>query len=93
MDCVYILHSVKLNRFYIGYTSTFETRLEFHQNAANHKFTSNTNDWTVFLKINCESKSQALQIEQHIKNMKSKIYIENLLKYPEMILKLLDKYK
>ena len=93
MDCVYILHSVKLNRFYIGYTSSFETRLEFHQNAADHKFTSNANDWTVFLKINCESKSQALQIEQHIKNMKSKIYVENLLKYPEMILKLLDKYK
>ena len=93
MDCVYILHSVKLNRFYIGYTSNFETRLEFHQNAANHKFTSNANDWTVFLKINCESKSQALQIEQHIKNMKSKIYVKNLLKYPEMMLKLLDKYK
>ena len=93
MDCVYILHSVKLNRFYIGYTSNFETRLEFHQNAADHKFTSNANDWTVFLKINCESKSQALQIEQHIKNMKSKIYVKNLLKYPEMILKLLDKYK
>ena len=93
MDCIYILHSVKLNRFYIGYTSNFETRLAFHQNAADYKFTSNANDWIVFLKINCESKSQALQIEQHIKNMKSKIYVENLLKYPEMILKLLDKYK
>ena len=93
MDCVYILHSVKLNRFYIGYTSNLETRLDFYKKAANHKFTSNANDWTVFLKINCESKSQALQIEQHIKNMKSKIYVENLLKYPEMILKLLNKYK
>ncbi|PWA11414.1 GIY-YIG nuclease family protein [Flavobacterium laiguense] len=30
MNCVYILHSAKLSRFYIGYTSDFDTRLEFH---------------------------------------------------------------
>ena len=24
MNCVYILHSIKLNRFYIGYTSDFD---------------------------------------------------------------------
>ena len=51
MDCVYILHSVKLNRFYIGYTSNFETRLEFHKIVASHKFTVYANDWTVSLKI------------------------------------------
>ncbi|PXY38851.1 excinuclease ABC subunit C, partial [Flavobacterium cheongpyeongense] len=36
---------------------------------------------------------QALAIEKHIKDMKSKIYIENLLRYPEVINKLLEKYK
>ncbi len=38
------------------------------------------------------SKAQALAIEKHIKAMKSKIYIHNLKKYPEMIDKLLLKY-
>ena len=93
MDCVYILHSQKLNRIYTGFTTDFETRLEYHKNAASHKFTSNAIDWNLFLIIHCESKSQALLIEKHIKKMKSKTYIENLAKYPEMITKLKEKYR
>jgi putative endonuclease len=93
MPIVYILHSQKLNRFYIGYTSDLDTRLAFHKNASSHKFTAKADDWTLFFTINCESKSQALAIEKHIKAMKSKVYIENLKKYPEMIIKLLEKYK
>ena len=50
-------------------------------------------DWNLFLIIDCESKSQALQIEKHIKKMKSKTYIENLAKYPEMVIKLKEKYR
>lgn len=92
MNIVYILHSNKLNRFYIGFTSDFNTRIEFHRNAQSHKFTSNADDWELFLKITCDSKTQGLQIEKHIKNMKSKTYIENLIQYPDIILKLKDKY-
>ena len=40
MDCVYILHSQKLNRFYIGYTADFEARMAFHKTATAHKFTA-----------------------------------------------------
>jgi putative endonuclease len=47
----------------------------------------------LFLKIDCDSKKQGLAIERHIKSMKSKIYIENLIKHPEIITKLLEKYK
>ncbi|QLC66707.1 GIY-YIG nuclease family protein [Flavobacterium sp. LPB0248] len=93
MHFVYILYSVKLNRFYTGYTSNFDNRMEFHRNAESHKFTANAEDWELYLKIECENKSQALSIEKHIKNMKSKTYIENLIKYPEIIDKLLIKYK
>lgn len=92
MNIVYILHSLKLNRYYIGYTSDFDLRLEFHKNADKRKFTYNADDWTLFLKIECENKKQALAIEKHIKNMKSKIYIQNLVQYPEIIQKLLQKY-
>ncbi|MVO09646.1 GIY-YIG nuclease family protein [Flavobacterium sp. TP390] len=92
MSIVYILYSQKLNRFYIGYTSDFDLRLEFHKNATTRKFTYNATDWILFLKIDCTTKKQALSIEKHIKNMKSKTYIQNLLKYPEIIDKLVEKY-
>jgi len=92
MYIVYILRSNKLNRFYIGFTSDFDIRLEFHKNAKSNKFTANADDWELFTKITCESKQQALRIESHIKKMKSKTYIENLIKYPDIILKLKDKY-
>ncbi len=91
--CCYILYSVKLNKHYIGYSSDLEQRLIFHENAENRKFTHNSDDWVVKLEIKCLTKSQAIAVESHIKKMKSKIYIENLLLYPEMIAKLLEKYK
>lgn len=92
MNIVYILYSQKLNRYYIGYTSDFDLRFEFHKNADARKFTYNATDWILFLKIDCKSKKQALCVEKHIKSMKSKTYIQNLLQYPEIIHKLLEKY-
>ena len=93
MALVYILFSEKLNKFYIGFTTNLEERLQFHQNAETRKFTHNATDWVVFLTIGCDSKSQGLGMEKHIKSMKSKIYIQNLKKYPEMVEKLKVKYK
>ena len=93
MFYVYILKSETINRFYIGYTTNLDLRIDFHLEATDQsKFSYNANDWTLFLKIECQSKKQALAIEKHIKKMKSKIYIENLLLYPEIIDKLLLKY-
>ena len=92
MHIVYILHSIKLDRYYTGYTSNLDVRLDFHKNADTHKFTYNADDWTVFMEIQCNSKVQGLNIEKHIKAMKSKTYIENLKQYPEMVEKLVQKY-
>ncbi len=92
MNIVYILYSKKLNRFYTGFTIDFETRWEFHKSALSNKYTAKANDWVVFLKIKCNSKKQGLAIERHIKNMKSKTYIKNLIKHPEIIEKLICRY-
>tara|TARA_R110000868_G_scaffold153826_1_gene379776 strand:+ start:99 stop:308 length:210 start_codon:yes stop_codon:yes gene_type:complete len=67
--------------------------LVFHKAPEKNKFPYNADDWTLFYKIDCTTKSQALKIEAHIKRMKSKVYIENLLKYSEITIKLLEKYK
>ena len=92
MPLVYILFSEKLNKFYIGFTTNLEERLQFHQTAETRKFTYNANDWIVFLAIECDSKSQGVGIEKHIKSMKSRAYIHNLKTYPEIIEKLKAKY-
>ena len=89
---VYILHSEKLKRYYTGATSDIDIRLDFHNNAENRKYTYRTNDWELVFSIECKNKSQMLAIEKHIKNMKSKTYIQNLIKYPEISAKLIIQY-
>ena len=74
--CCYILHSEKLSRYYIGYSSNLDVRLIFHAESEHRKFTYNADDWELYYKIDCTSKKQGEAIEGHIKRMKSKIYIE-----------------
>jgi putative endonuclease len=79
-----------------GSTSLNPTeRLENHLSAhyGNKKFTAKTDDWGVYYFIECQSKHQANSIEKHIKKMKSQIYNRNLKKFPEITLKLLEKFK
>ncbi len=94
MSSIYVIFSEKLGKYYIGETVDVNLRLIQHNTGYFDKsFTSVANDWSLFIVFECESRKQARQIETHIKNMKSKEYIENLKKYPEIILKLKEKYK
>ena len=90
---VYILYGVKLNKYYIGQTSNLSERIIFHNNASfENSYTSKSDDWTLFFSIDCKSLKQALGVEKHIKSMKSRKYIENLVKYPDISKRLLDRY-
>ena len=95
MASVYILHSPSADKYYIGFTTLLvEERLDRHlKEYYQNKFTAAYADWMLFIEINCETNEQARKIEAHIKKMKSKVYIKNLMKYPDMIEKLLQKYK
>ena len=90
----YILYSNTLNRYYTGFTTIdVNDRLEKHLNQYySNKYTSKVNDWKLYLDIVCDSIVQAREIEAHIKKMKSRVYIENLKRYPEMVQKLLIRY-
>ncbi len=86
MFTVYILYSEKLDKFYTGYTRNFAHRLSFHNNLERNGIWTRTGiPWIEYFKIINLSENQARGIEGHIKRMKSKKYIENLSKYPEMI--------
>jgi len=92
----YLLYSKSLDRFYIGSTTLLPAeRLENHlkEYYGKTKFTAKAKDWELFYSIQCASKTQAANIEQHIKKMKSKVFNKNLKKYPEIAVKLLERYK
>ena len=55
-------------------------------------FTANDDSWQLFFEISNLNYHQARKIETHVKSMKSSKYILNIIKYPEMIEKLKEKY-
>jgi len=90
---VYILFSPKLDKFYIGSCLNLEQRLLDHKNKTFlNSYTVTADDWQLYLAIHELDGVTARKIETHIKSMKSKKYIENLKRYPEMSLKLLSKF-
>ncbi len=91
---VYILYSPSLDSFYTGFTTTsVNERLNKHnEKFYNKKYTAKASDWEIYLSIECVSEKQARGIEDHIKRMKSKTYILNLKRYPNIIIELLSKY-
>src|SRR5687768_10704190 len=81
---VYILYSTKLDRFYTGSCFDFQFRFEDQLHKVYPRsFTSNSDDWQLFLLVENLSYAQACSIEKHIKMM-SKGYIQNLVKYPDI---------
>ena len=94
MATVYILYSNKLDRFYTGSCFNFKKRLEEHKfKKYKDCYTAKVEDWKVFFEKSNLSYQQARNIENHIKKMKSKIYIRNLKKYPDIFNKLVAKYQ
>ena len=93
MNFVYILYSNSLNKYYVGETVDIQERIKHHNSGFyDNAYTKQTKDWILFYSIECKSRVQARKIETHIKKMKSKTYIRNLLKYPEIMIKLKNKY-
>ena len=91
---MYILHSEKINKFYIGSCQNLALRLKQHKGKEfESSFTSNADDWVLFFSIDNLDGRQARWVETHIKRMKSSIYIKNLKRYPNIVLKLIGKSK
>lgn len=96
MPFVYILYSQKINRYYIGSTSgSLEERIEKHflKTYGKKAFTSKADDWTLFWSLYCESVEHARKLESKLKKMKSKVYLDNLIKYPELVNKIIKQTK
>ena len=75
--------------------SSFTDRLDKHNKSFYGKgcYTSRSNDWQLYIFIPRLTFDHAIRLERKIKRMKSKKYIENLKKYPEMIQKIIYETK
>ena len=94
MAVVYILYSPYLNKFYAGSCNDIFERIDQHLSKFfPQAFTANTKDWIIYFHIDGLEYKQARRIELHIKRMKSKKFIENLKKYPELVEKLILLYQ
>ncbi|TAE51415.1 MAG: GIY-YIG nuclease family protein [Bacteroidetes bacterium] len=78
MHYLYILQSELDQSYYVGSTQGVEQRLASH-NAGRGRYTRKKMPWKLVYTEVFETKSEALIREKAIKNMKSRVYIENLL--------------
>jgi len=76
---IYVLFSVNIDRYYIGYSSNPWNRLNQHLTNSAEKFTGKTNDWVIKAIFNVSSReSEAISLERFIKKQKSRVLIEKL---------------
>jgi len=92
MPCTYILYSKTLNSFYVGACNgPLDERIRNHNSKKYglRKYTSNAEDWILFLEFDALDFGHAVRMERRIKSMKSRKYIQNLYKYLELRRKLI----
>jgi len=77
---VYIIYSEPYDKFYIGQTHDFTTRLQRH-NSGIEKFTSPYSPWIARCVIEKTTRSEAMILEKKLKNLNR-----------EKLLKFIDKY-
>jgi putative endonuclease len=73
---VYIIHSNKLDKYYVGSTQDIEVRLYKHNTGAS-KFTKSGSPWRLITTIDCENRSEAIKLEMKIKKRGIKRYLED----------------
>ena len=75
----YIIYSQTRDRYYIGSCADLDVRLNRH-NAGATQSTKNGRPWKIVFHEDYSSKTEALKREIYLKRMKSRIYIEELIR-------------
>ncbi len=76
MYSVYILHSEKLSKYYIGSTKDTEIRILEHNSIENSNWTKTGSPWVLMAEIKFKTLNQARKIEYFIKSKKKKSFVE-----------------
>jgi putative endonuclease len=76
MFYVYVLYSSSLEKYYIGSTEDLQKRLVQH-NSGKGNFTKKGLPWKLIFSIECESRTEAVQLEIKIKKRGAKRYLQD----------------
>jgi putative endonuclease len=77
---LYILQSLALEKFYVGFSTDPWRRLEEHNSKEQKTFTSKFRPWKLVAVFRCPGdQSNIMQMEKFIKRQKSKIFIKGLI--------------
>ena len=79
MFFTYVLQSKKDNSYYIGSTNNIENRLKNH-NSGRSRYTKNKLPYIIVYKEDFASLAEARKREYYLKSLKSRKYIEKLIK-------------
>jgi len=79
MPYIYILKSLKNGRYYVRSTIDLDRRLEEH-NQKKSKYTREAGPFVLVYKQVFDTPKEARQREYQVKKMKSRVYIEKLIK-------------
>jgi putative endonuclease len=74
----YIIHSIKLDQYYLGHTQDLQNRIYRHANSGS-KSTKKSKDWKIVYFEEFQSRSEAVRRERQVKHKKSKKYIKWLI--------------
>ncbi|MCM8569256.1 GIY-YIG nuclease family protein [Gramella jeungdoensis] len=92
MHFLYIIHSAKIDRYYVGETADAEFRLNLHnQHYFSQSFTKAAKDWELKLIFKTSNREDALVLEKFVKRMKSRVFIEKIINKPEILSDILSK--
>ena len=92
MHYLYILHSKEIDKYYIGETANLEHRILQHNTHYFPKnFTKAANDWKIVLSFKLDNKEDACYLEQFLKRMKSKLFIQKVIKNTNILSDILSK--
>ncbi len=73
---VYVLHSDKLQKHYVGHTDDLEKRLSEHDSGKG-KFTMTGTPWKFLFSFPCSDRASAMKLETKIKGRGVKRFLED----------------
>ncbi len=80
MFVVYVLHSPRFDKIYIGFISDLQNRIKAHNEVANNGWTIKLRIWTVIYTETFDNKKDAIEREKQLKSAKGRIFVRSILK-------------
>ena len=83
MFTVYVLHSQRFDKIYVGYTSDIEKRLFAHNHPSNKGWTKSFQPWKIIYREEFERKEEAMVREKQLKSSRGREFIRRTIQFAE----------